>query len=234
MNRLSRLVLVFAVFSAMLLASPALLRSPFGPYPLMGVGDAIDVLTPLIIIPLYWLLYQLDQKEDPSLSERVGFVLFASLWVQGQGMHLAANAIGHLLREMTSSDAYALTTFYDEVLSHYIWHFGMVGLSALLILRQWRNPLSVERTSLGLESLAGLIHGFTFFLAIVEGGTAPIGVAFAALVTVLGLRGGRTRLRQQPVFAFLFVTYLVATILFACWGIYWGGLPQFSQVGVID
>lgn len=37
---------------------------------------------------------------------------------------------------------------------------------------------------------------------------------------------------QLPLLAFFFVSYLLATMLFASWAIYWGGFPQFSQVGL--
>lgn len=234
MNRLSRLALLFSIFFAVLLISPAFLSKQFGLYPLMKTGDIIDILTPLILIPLYWLLYQLGQDKAPSLSESVVFLVLVAFWVEGQGMHLSANSIGHLLMEMTGSDASVLTHFYDEVLSHYLWHFGVIGLSALLIFRQWQNPFIGERAALGLESLAGIIHGFTFFLIVVEARTAPLGLPFAVLVTSFGLVWGRKKLRQQPLLAFFCVTYLVATILFAGWALYWGGLPEFSKVGIID
>ncbi len=234
MNRLSRLILVFSIAFAILLISPSLLKNQFGPYPLMKTGHALDVLTPLVLIPLYWLLYQVDQKQAPSLSGTVVFLVLAAFWVEGQGMHLSANSIEHLLREAKGSDAYNLAHFYDEVLSHYLWHLGVVGLSILLIFRQWQNPFTEERASLWLESLAGVIHGFTFFAIIIEAGMAPLGVPFAVLVTLFGLVWGRSKLRQQPLTAFFFVTYLVATILFIGWGLYWGGLPEFSEVGIID
>ena len=234
MNRLSRLVLIFSICFAVLFISPAIFRKQFGPYPLLKTGDVIDIFTPLILIPLYWLLYQCGHDKAPNLSESVVFLVLAAFWVEGQGMHLSANSIGHLLREMTGSDASVLTNFYDEVLSHYLWHFGVMGLSTLLILRQWQTPFIGGRAELGLESLAGVIHGFTFFLIVVEAGTAPLGIPFAILVTLFGLVWGRKKLRQQPLLAFFFVTYLVATIFFAGWAIYWGGLPQFSEVGIID
>lgn len=234
MNRLSRLVLIFSICFAVLFISPAIFRKQFGPYPLMKNGDVIDLFTPLILIPLYWLLYQLGHDKAPNLSESVVFLVLAAFWVEGQGMHLSANSIGFLLREMTGSDASLLTYFYDEVLSHYLWHLGVMGLSSLLIFRQWQNPFIGGRAALGLESLAGVIHGFTFFLIVVEAGTAPLGIPFAILVTLFGLVWGRKKLRQQPLLAFFFVTYLVATILFAGWAVYWGGLPQFSEVGIID
>jgi hypothetical protein len=90
-----------------------------------------------------------------------------------------------------------------------------------------------ERANVWLESLAGIIYGFTFFLLIIVRGTAPLGIPFAILVAVFGMLWGRKKLRRQPLLAFFLVSHLIAIILFAGWAIYWGGLPQFSQVGII-
>jgi hypothetical protein len=59
-------------------------------------------------------------------------------------------------------------------------------------------------------------------------------VPYALLVVIFTLVWGRTKLRRQPLLAFFFVTCLVATLLFLGWGLYWGGLPQFSEVGIIE
>lgn len=139
-KRFSFIILVFSIVFLVLLLSPAFLKQPVSFYPLMSLGDLLDVITPLMLIPLYWLLYRFDENKMPRLKEIMAFLLFAALWVEGQGMHLSANSIGHLLEEMKISDAYKLTHFYDEILSHYLWHSGVIGLSALLILKQWRNP----------------------------------------------------------------------------------------------
>lgn len=234
MNRLSRLTLLFSILFAVLIIGPAIFNEQFGPYPLMKTVDVMDLFTPLILIPLYWVLFQVSREKTPSPGETIVFLVLAAFWVEGQGMHLSANSIGHLLKEMKGSDVYILTNFYDEVLSHYLWHFGLVGLSALLIYRQWQHPFVGERSGLGLESLAGFIHGFNYFVTVVEARTAPLGVPFAILVTIFTLVWGRKKLGQQPLLAFFFVACLVATILFAVWGIYWGGLPEFSEVGIID
>ncbi len=174
MSRLSRLTLAFSILFAVLIASPTLFIKQFGLYPLMKTGDAIDIFTPLILIPLYWALFQVDQKKTPSQSETILFLVLAALWVEGQGMHLSANSIGHLSKEMKGSDVYILTDFYDEFLGHYLWHLGLVGLSVLLIYRQWQHPFKGERAGLGLESLAGFIHGFNYFIIVVEAQTAPL------------------------------------------------------------
>jgi hypothetical protein len=81
----------------------------------------------------------------PSLSRLIIFIVFVAFRVAGQGMHLAANSIDNLLgqRGLGTGDIYKLTYFYDEVLSHYLWHIGIVGLSGLLIYRQ-RKRLSQQ------------------------------------------------------------------------------------------
>ncbi|MCJ7701804.1 MAG: hypothetical protein MUO62_09490, partial [Anaerolineales bacterium] len=190
--------------------------------------------TPLALIPIYWVLFQIRHDKKPDQGETLAFLILVSLWIEGQGMHLAANAIGHLTKGMEGSDIETLTHFLDEVLSHYIWHLGLVGLSALLIYRPWKNPFEGERSGLGFAITAGIIHGFNYFLTIVEAATTPLGVPFALLVVIATLIWGRKNLRQQPILIFFFVAYLVATLFFLGWGLYWGGFPEFSQVGIID
>ena len=234
MKRLSLFALIFSIAFAVFFIGPPLLSRQFGSYPLMKIGDVFDIFTPLILMPLYWLLFRLDADRAPSLKENLIFLLLVALWVEGQGMHLSANSIGHLLGGMEGSDTYNLAHFYDEVLSHYLWHFGLAGLSALIIFRQWRSPFTEGQAVSWLPILAGIIHGFTLFVIVIEGGTAPLGVPFVILVTLLGLIWGRKRFSQQPLLLFFFIACLVATVFFAGWGVYWGGLPEFSEVGIID
>ncbi|MFC1901276.1 hypothetical protein ACFLYN_06780, partial [Chloroflexota bacterium] len=213
---------------------PPLLGMQFGAYPLMKFGDVFDILTPLVLIPLYWMLFRINGNTTPSLRENLVFIIIAALWVEGQGMHLAANSIGHLAGAMEDTDIFRLTYFYDEVLSHYLWHFGIVGLSVLVIYRQWRNRFIEDMTASWLPIVSGIIHGFTLFVIVVEAQTAWLGIPYAVIMTIFGLIWGRKRFRNQPLLLFFFITGLVAVVLFIGWGIYWGGLPEFSEVGIID
>ena len=231
MKPLSVLILVFAIAFAALLVGPPFLGKPFSPYPLMSVADVFDILTPLVLLPLYWLLYRMGQPKPVNMSWMVIFFILAAFWAQGQGMHLSANSIGHLLKGMETTDIYRLTHFYDEVLSHYLRDIGIVGLSALLIFRSWQNPFTEMRATLWPLILAGVIHGFTLFLVVVESGTAPLGMTFAIIAALFFLIWGRKRMSQQPVATFFLISYSVATLFFIGWGIYWQGLPQFSEVG---
>jgi len=233
MRRLARLTLLFAIAFAVFIVAPAFLGGPFAPYPLMSVGDVLDLLTPLALLPLYWMLFQVNPDHPPGRKEVLLFVVLAALWAEGQGMHLVGNSIGRLTQALAERPVGSLTHFYDEGLSHYMWHLGLVGLSALLLYRQWKAPFVDQRSGLGLEIAAGGIHGFNYFITIVEAATAPLGMPFAFGVVGFTLVWGRRRLRQQPVLAFFFVTYLVASLCFLGWGLYWRGLPEFSKVGII-
>ncbi|HET6444621.1 MAG TPA: hypothetical protein VFI27_08575 [candidate division Zixibacteria bacterium] len=236
MKQLKRLILIFAIAFAFFFISPAMFSGQFGPYDLMKNGDILDLVTPLVLIPLYWLLLWIGRDQGPSKTEGVVFMVLAALWVLGQGMHLAANSIEHLMSDMVGTDAQVLTYYYDEHLSHYMWHIGVMGLSALLIWRQWRNPFEGERSTLWIEGVSGLIYGLTFFLIIVEGQTANVGLPFAIIVAIAGLIWGRGKLRQQPILAFFWIGYLLATLFTIGWWIYWGDLIEFSDpiVGIIS
>jgi len=232
MRRLSTLILVFAILFLVFFIGLVLLRVPFGPFPLMSWQDAADVLTPLVLLPLYFLLFRISPKTPFSTSGLVIFIVFAALWAAGQGIHLSANSLDNLLmqRGMETGDVYKLTYFYDEILGHYLWHIGIVGLSALLIYRQWRNPLTGERAMLWPIIFGGLIYGFSYFLIIMEGNTAPLGVTFSVLATLSIIMWARKGISQQPLIIFFLVSYALAMLLFFIWGIINGGLPPIMDV----
>jgi hypothetical protein len=233
MSRLSRYILLFSVTFAVLLVAPAFLGGQLPIYPLMTWGDALDIITPLVLLPLYWLLFWYGSGEKMKLGESLIFVVLAAMWAEGHGMHLSVNSIGHLLEEAIHVDAFILTSFYDEKLSHYLWHLGIVGLAALLIYRACRKPTCEDRIMWSMIIPAGIIHGFTFFLIVIEAGTAPLGISFVLLLPLVVLIWGRDKLKSQPLISFYFMSCLVAILFFIGWGIYWSGLPEFSEVGII-
>ena len=233
MRRLSILILVFSIAFAVFLIGPPFLGYTFSPYPLMNIADIFDLFTPLVLIPLYWMLFRMNGNEDASLKENLLFMFFTAFWVLGKGIQLTANSIGHLTTNMVGSEIYNLIYFYDEVLGHFLWHFGVIGLSTLLIYRQWKNPFPERRGLTWQNVLAGIIYGFTFFAMVVEGQTTPMGVPFAVLIVICCLILWRNKINRQPLLSLFLVGYLVAVILFAIWGIWQKGLPEFTEVGII-
>lgn len=240
MKRLSLFTLLFAILSVIFFLLLIFLRIPFTPYPLMSFQDALDILTPIVLIPIYWVLFKAASGERSSLKEEIVFMVFAAVWVAGQGMHLSANSVNNLSESLAknhtldilSSNIYQLTYFYDEHLSHYLWHIGVVGLAAVLIYTEWRRPAELK-TTWWAAILGGIIYGFTSFSIFLEGQTVVIGFPFALILTLIILIWGRKALGQRPIRAFFLVSYLLASLLFIGWVIYFGGFPQFSDVGLI-
>ena len=240
MKRLSLITLVFAVLSLVFLLLLVFLRVPFPLKPLMSWQDALDLLTPLVLIPIYWLMFRVSTSGRPNLVDEIAFLALAILWVMGHSMHLTANSISNLIEALkrgggidtTGTDIFALTYFYDELLSHYLWHIGVIGLAALLIYREWRQPAG-QGTVWWQAILGGLLYGFTSFCIFLESNTVPLGLPFTAIVVLVGLIWGRGRLKKQPVLAFFFVSCLVALLFFTGWGLYWGDFRPFSAVGLI-
>jgi hypothetical protein len=235
MKRVSLLTLIFALLSLIFFLLLIFLRIPFPLFPLMSWQDTIDILTPLVLLPVYWRLFRIAAGGAP-LADEIAFVVMSAFWAAGQGMHLAANSINNLIGslardrivDVSGTDIFRLTYFYDEHLSHYLWHIGVLGLAALLIYEAWRRP-SAEKTAWRLVVPAGVFYGFTLFCIFLEGNTLPIGLPFAALITLLVLAWGRGKLAAQPVLAFFFVSCLLALLLLAGWGLYWGGFPPIME-----
>jgi len=236
MKKLSSLTLIFAIVSLTFLLLLVFLRIPFPAYPLMSWQDAFDILTSLIIIPIYWLMFKRVSRDTATLTEEIIFMLMAAFWAAGQGLHLSANSINNLIGslardqvvDITTTDIYHLTYFYDEILGHYLWHIGVLGLAALLIFRGWRQATD-EKTDWRLVGPAGLLYGFTYFCIFMEGNTLPMGFPFAAVVSLLILVWGRKKLIQQPILGFFFVSHLLALLMFIGWGLYWGGFPPIME-----
>ena len=240
MKQISLLTLAFAVLSAVFFLLLIFFRIPLLLYPLMSYQDALDLLTPVVLIPLYWLLFKYAGGEKSNLREEIAFMALAAVWVEGQGMHLAANSIDNLIENLANrqvldilgTEIYRLTYFFDEHLSHYLWHIGVVGLAALLMYRDWKRPAGIATTWWAII-VGGVIYGFTLFCIFLEGQTVRLGLPFVLIVTLLGLIWWRKQLAHKPVLAFFFISCLVAAVLFVGWGLYWGGFPQFSEVGLL-
>jgi hypothetical protein len=138
------------------------------------------------------------------------------LYTQGHGIHLAANSIAN-------ADPGDAAHLWDETVGHWLWYSGLAGLVATLALALRAVPLPRSVWALVLAPLFGL----TIFTNSVEGGTAALGLASAVAFVIWGWRSRTT----AP--ALLVPTYVVTLLCLLGWGLYWGGFPQFSELGWI-
>ena len=226
----SSLVFAFALAFAGFIILPGLLGIPFPPYPLLHWADLLDLFTPLVLIPLYWLLFRGLTGENRATKPVLAFLLLAALWVEGQGMHLSANSISNLLGN-GSSAVHELVHFYDEVLSHYLWHLAIIGFSVLLLL-QVGVPGEGAAVHWGLIAPSAVLYGFTYFVAVIEGATVPLGLPAAALLVLWVLLSRRAQARTHDLAGFFLAGYGLALVLFLVWFLVWGFFPEPSAVGI--
>ncbi|HEX6700315.1 MAG TPA: hypothetical protein VF101_06240 [Gaiellaceae bacterium] len=186
-----------------------------------NAGDWIDLATPFAVVAATAaVLCSLPTARAATVLALIGGLLY----VDGHGIHLAANSIGH---ETLSGDAKSVTHFWDETFGHIEWHLGWMTLIAAIALaeaysqetRTWRPrsyPIAVATAAL---------LGFTLFTGTVEGGTWWLELAAAVVFLVWTLRAPR------PLLVTCAGAFALAAALIGVWAIWHGGVPQFSQLG---
>jgi hypothetical protein len=166
------------------------------------IGDAgtwLDLATPFVVVGVAaWALRNAPQRA------LVLAAVAAVLYVDGHGIHLAANDIGHY------------------PISHIEWHLGLFGLLGAMALadtgrgRPARAQLAAAAL-LGWALFTNTVEGQDWFL------TLAAGVAFSTWTIT---RPSRTR-------AACAAATLFASALIGVWAAWHGGVPQFSDVGWI-
>ena len=235
-ERLPVALLAYAVVIAAFLVVPPYLKASVGPPVAFTLQEAADLVTPLVAIPLAWLVFDLAG----GLGRRglVAFLLVAALWVEGQGIHLAANAIGDAFPGDTAEVFYRtvpgeLDLWLDETLSHWMWHLAWVALAILILAAATRDPATPPGRTSATAAAAGAVYGATFFLVSVEGVTTLLGIPASILILAWCAAAARRGLIRKPVFTFFLVTTVVTLAGYVGWGALndWT-LPEFSKVGL--
>lgn len=178
-------------------------------------ADWIDLLTPYVVTGAA------GGALRAGGASRGTWTLFwfgAVLYTQGHGIHLAANSVDNALPG-NPEPAY----LWDEHVGHWLWYVGFYLLVvALALALADRRPRGGPIAYL----LAGLV-GFTNFTNSVEGQTPWLGIGAAVVFTLWGL------LTRDGMGRFLLTAYAVSLALFAVFGLWQGGFPEFSELGWI-
>jgi len=206
------------------------------------VAELFDLITPFVMtflfIKLYTLLDKKSNKRIPvkvSLISLVLLIVGIVLFIEGHGIHLAANAISRHLDGLHSTSIFRLTYFFDEILGHLLWDSGYIVISIAFIFRTIYGEDEVPKKSLPLIISGSLLYGFTFFCNAVEGQTVILTMPFSIIILVcivLLIRCRMITLRQHLI-AFYGTAYITALIFFIYWWIANNGFPQFSELGWI-
>jgi hypothetical protein len=143
-----------------------------------GSGDWADLLRPFVVIGAAALVLR---QSAPGVALVVA-VVGAVLYVDGHGIHFAANSIRE---EVLTGQAKDVAYFWDELWGHFEWHLGWFVLLAGLCLAERARPACLKRwqgvvSALLLERPAGCPRpgyedgrrpGWALFVSTVEGNT---------------------------------------------------------------
>jgi hypothetical protein len=179
-------------------------------------ADWIDLLTPYVVTGA-----AAGALRGAGASGRTwaAFWFATVTYTLGKGLHVAANSVGNAL----PGDDPDIVHLWDETVGHYLWYAGFALLVAVLAM-----ALADRRPRGGVAAylLAALV-GFTHFTNSVEGQTPVFGIATAVLFTVWGL------LTRDGMGRYLAASYGLSLLLFAGFGLWQGGFPEFSELGWI-
>jgi hypothetical protein len=184
-------------------------------------GDWIDLITPFAVVATTAVaLTSIAVAPRAVLLALLGAVLY----VDGHGIHLAANSIGH---EALAGDAKDVTHFWDETFGHIEWHLGWMTLAAALALAEASSGAArrFRPSSYLTAAMTVVLLGFTLFSSTVEGGTWWLELGAAAVFAVWAVRAPR------PLLTTCAGAFALAALLIGVWAIWHGGVPEFSEVG---
>jgi hypothetical protein len=184
-----------------------------------GAGDWIDLFTPFAVIGTAALVLG---RRAAGLALLVG-VIGALLYVDGHGIHLAANSIGN---ENPAGKAKDVAHFWDEEWGHAEWHLGWFVLVLAFCLDERSRPLRLRAWLVGLTAL---VLGWTFFTNTVEGQTWWLELGATGVFVPWAFAARRSR----PVLVTAAAAFALCAVLIGIWALWHGGVPQFTDVGYL-
>src|SRR4051794_5623826 len=177
-------------------------------------ADWLDLAVPYLVIGLAaWTLQGLAARRSTWIVLAAGGVMFT----QGHGLHLAANSVGNVAPSPTEH-------LWDEVVGHYIWYAGL-ALIIFALARELAPRALPDKPALAYLGAVGL--GVTLFDNLVEGGVVLAGSFMVAAFLLYAWP------YRRSAGILLLISYGLTALGLIGWGIYWGGWPQFSQLGWI-
>lgn len=180
-------------------------------------GDWIDLLTPFAVIGTAAFVIGRGATTLALVIAVVGAVLY----VDGHGIHLAANAIGH---EELTGEAKDVTHFWDEEWGHFEWHLGLFVLIASLALAERKRSIRIRPWA---AVAAAVLLGWTFFTSTVEGGTWWLVLIATAVFVPWAI------VARRPILVTAAAAFGLTALMIGIWALWHQGMPQFSDVGFL-
>jgi hypothetical protein len=183
-------------------------------------GDWVDLVTPFAVVAAAAALLA---ALAPSPRVVAAALAAGVVYVDGHGIHLAANSIRN---EGVSGRAADVAHFWDERFGHLEWHVGWIALVLVVCVAEAAadRPVARDRVAAGLVVV---LLGVTLFTSTVEGQDWWLVPPVAAVLAAWALA------RRAPLVSACAGAFALASLLMAVWAVWHGGMPEFSDVGWI-
>ena len=229
---MTRIVAILSAYGLVTVLPIFFVFQPFFIADLPGIpiryGDLLDLLlTPWIGVGVFALLYVFIPKASESSTGhknlyRVLFWTFSVLYVEGHGMHLAANSIGNNLAANTDARLALSIFLFDEPIGHLLWLAGAIGLALVAVAYQtsYASRDQLTRRQIWLILISGMLYGVSFALTIIEGQSALwAGPIVIGALIVMGIRflRGKTNWYKQPASTFFVSGFTTLLVTLGAW-----------------
>ncbi len=246
---MTRIVAILSAYGIASFLPIYFILQPFIKFDLPGLpityGDLMDLLlTPWIGVGVFALLYVsiADISDSPAKHRnlyRFLFWTFSVLYVEGHGMHLAANSIGNNVVLNTNPRLAHSIFLFDEPIGHLLWLGGALGLALVAIAYQTSYTAQdhLTRRQIWIILVCGSLYGVSFALTIIEGQSAlwamPIVMGALAVMGYRWFRGQR-QLSARPTWTFFLSGFTFLLVTLGVWFAGFGGFiepSKFLQLG---
>ena len=222
----------------MLIKAPAIPRG-------VTWGDGIEIVGVFVVLALYVWVAAALLRSGASWPRGISLLLLVALtsYALGHGMHVAANSIHDMMAVTGTVDGWGLAPFWDEGMGHVLADVARIlFVVALLVLERsgsaGRSPGEAgEGGMTGVQRLltiAGAVaYGFIYFATSVEGQTVYLALPFCAVLAIHGIAARSAPPNHAPVRSFFTAAAFVSLLLFAIWGVWHRGFPEFTRAGIL-
>lgn len=178
-------------------------------------GDLAALVTPFLVLAAAALALASLRARGRALAVAC---VAAILYVDGHGIHLAANSIG--ADSLLPHEAAARAYFFDERLGHIEWHLGWLGLLFSLVI--------AERTIAPVRLLWGVVT--VALLAPVLGAVTVEGQTWWLVLAATPIFIGAALRRRSHVAVVSAAAVVVAAAGIGVWAAWWNGVPEITEV----
>ena len=201
-------------------------------YGIVSYPDLIDILLypPVTGLLLYFIWRNLNVRSE---FLNYLFVLLFIIHFVGHGFHWAANAINVTMDnygnvpEAVHSYAY----FLDEILSHKIMYFSVIGLLLLILYVSRDLTYELDSKKKILAELSALIYGFSITVSFIEGQSPYEAIVFGVIALLLPLIyvKGVKETYEKPFLRFFFHLGFWIIVWSSLYYVIFQGFPQPSE-----